>query len=70
MTPLREALRLLLEQAGETAAAACLEQPGRGVITIPESATRTRDGREQAIADLQEAFETSACAAVVILRGK
>lgn len=67
---IRETLRRLLEQAGETAAAACLEQPGTGVITLPESMVNTRDGREEAIATLQEAFEMPQCSAIVIRRGE
>ena len=66
----RELLRKLLEMEGCTAAAACLEQQGDGVITLPESLLDTRDGREEAISWLQEAFETERCAAIVIRRGE
>jgi hypothetical protein len=65
---IRETLRKLLDQAGESAAAECLRQPGTGVISLPQSMANTRDGREEAIAMLQEAFEDERIGAVVIRR--
>lgn len=66
----RDMARQIMERDGFTAAAACLEQDGDGVIILPESLMDTRDGREEAIAALQEAFETKHCAAIVIRRGE
>lgn len=64
----RHALAAFLASVGEDAAAEVLRQGVRETITLPVDLADTRDGREEAIAALQEAFETPPVACFVIER--
>jgi hypothetical protein len=61
---LAEALRKL----GYSAAAAVLEAGTTGYMSLPESMAATRDGREEAISSLKEAFEDKRISVIVIER--